>query len=50
MSEQMRAAWGRRTDTELLHAYFAEELSPYGREVVGELVTEKVGTCRVRGP
>ncbi len=44
MSEQMRAAWGRRTDTELLHAYFLEELSPHGREVVSELVTEKVGS------
>jgi hypothetical protein len=44
MSEQMRAAWGRQTDTELLRAYFVEELSPYGREVVSELVAEKVGS------
>ncbi len=44
MSDQMRAAWGRRTDTELLHAFFVEELSPHGREVVSELVTEKVGS------
>ena len=44
MSEQMRAAWGRQTDAELLRAYFVEELSPYGREVVSQLVTEKVGS------
>lgn len=40
----MRAAWGRRTDTELLHAFFVEELSPHGRQVISELVTEKVGS------
>ena len=40
----MRAAWGRRTDTELLHAHFLEELSPAGQKVVSELVTEKVGS------
>jgi hypothetical protein len=44
MSDQMRAAWGRRTDTELLHAFFVEELSPQGRKVVSDLVTEKVGS------
>jgi len=44
MSEQMRAAWGRQTDAELLRAYFVEELTPYGRGVVSELVTEKVGS------
>ena len=40
----MRAAWGRRTDTELLHAHFLEELSPAGQKVVSELVIEKVGS------
>lgn len=42
-SQQMRAAWSRRTDQELLHAYFLEELSPDGRALVSELVVEKVG-------
>ncbi len=44
MSDQMRAAWARRTDTELFHAFFVEELSPHGRNVVSELMTEKVGS------
>jgi hypothetical protein len=39
----MRAAWSRRTDEELLHACFLEELSPSGRQVVDELVTAKFG-------
>ena len=39
----MRAAWGRRPDCELLRACFVEELSPVGRRVVDELVTEKFG-------
>lgn len=39
----MRAAWLRRTDTELLHAYFLEELTPDGRTLVGELMVEKFG-------
>lgn len=39
----MRAAWSRRTEQELLHAYFLEELSPEGRALIGELVVEKVG-------
>ncbi|MFN0247202.1 MAG: hypothetical protein ACKV2T_09840 [Kofleriaceae bacterium] len=44
MSEQMRAAWSRRTDEELLHAFFLEELSSSGRTVVRQLVVEKVGS------
>lgn len=44
MSDQMRAAWGRRTDEELLRAYFTEELSAAGSRVVAELVAEKVGS------
>ncbi len=43
-SQQMRAAWSRRTDHELLHAYFLEELSPDGRALVSELVVEKLGS------
>lgn len=39
----MREAWSRRTDDELLHAYFLEELSPDGHELVGELMIEKFG-------
>jgi hypothetical protein len=41
--KQMRAAWSRRTDEELLHAHFLEELTADGRRVVAELVTAKVG-------
>src|SRR5262245_289255 len=43
MADQMRAAWSRRTDDELLRGYFLDELSPAGREVVTELVTAKFG-------
>jgi hypothetical protein len=43
MSEQMRAAWARRPDVELLHAFFLEELSSSGRAVIQQLVLEKVG-------
>jgi hypothetical protein len=43
MTHQMRAAWSRRTDEELLHAFFLEELSTTGRDVVEQLVVEKVG-------
>ena len=39
----MRAAWSRKTDDELLHAFFLEELSDLGRNVVEQLVIEKVG-------
>jgi hypothetical protein len=39
----MRAAWSRRTDEELLHAFFLEELSATGREVIEQLVIDKVG-------
>lgn len=39
----MRAAWSRKTDEELLHAFFLEELSDLGRSVVEQLVIEKVG-------
>jgi hypothetical protein len=39
----MRAAWSRRTDQELVRAYFLEELSPDGRALVGELMVEKFG-------
>jgi len=42
-SEQMRAAWSRRTDEELLRAFFLEELSAEGRRVVGDLFVEKHG-------
>jgi hypothetical protein len=42
-SDQMRAAWSRRPDEELLHAYFLEELSPEGQRVVADLVAAKVG-------
>lgn len=39
----MRAAWSRRTDEELLHAFFLEELSTAGRTMIEQLVIEKVG-------
>jgi len=42
--DQIRAAWSRRTDDELLRACFVEELAPDGRRVVTELVTAKFGS------
>ena len=42
-SEQMRAAWSRRTDDELLRAFFLEELTHEGRCVVTDLVVENYG-------
>jgi hypothetical protein len=42
--DQIRAAWSRRTDDELLRACFIEEMAPDGRRVVTELVTAKFGS------
>lgn len=42
-TDQMRAAWSRRTDEELLRAFLLEDLSADGRRVVAELVIEAYG-------
>jgi hypothetical protein len=46
-NQQMRDAWARRSDDELLSAFLIDDLSPAGAELVETLVVERFGSIEL---